>query len=72
MWDDAHGDANWVDEPKTLHPSRVTTVGYLADDRDNEIVIADSYYSEKGKRHFGGVLVIPRGCILKMWWIEFD
>ena len=68
VWDDIvdHG-ADWQHEgdadPK---PVRVRTVGYLKTENKTHIVIARDYYDYLGKRVHGGLLAIPRGCIVSI------
>lgn len=68
VWRDIldHG-ADWHhDGDADPRPVRVSTVGYLKSETKQHIVIARDYYDLNGKRTHGGLLAIPRGCIVSV------
>lgn len=47
-------------------PVRVNTIGFLKTETKAHIVIARDYYDLDGKRVHGGLLALPRGCIVSI------
>lgn len=68
VWHDIldHG-ADWHhDGDADPKPVRVNTVGFLKAETKQHIVIARDYYDLAGKRAHGGLIAIPRGCIVSI------
>lgn len=53
-------------------PVSVRTVGFLKSENKQHIVLARDYYDYGGKRVHGGLIAIPRGCIVSMTEVGGD
>jgi hypothetical protein len=60
---DGWKDMDELDRFITNH-NPVVQIGYLYEEDENQIVLLDSYFQEKDT--FGGIHIIPRGCILSI------
>jgi hypothetical protein len=68
IWVDIVSYEGWKDMDEldrfiTNH-NPVVQIGYLYEEDENQIVLLDSYFQEKDT--FGGIHIIPRGCILSI------
>ena len=63
-WHDISSRADWqgLEEVQALRPEKCITVGWLVQQDDDQIIVADSV-TESGE--FGGTTVIPRAVIQK-------
>ena len=71
-WEDAWIDTedHLIDEAKKLKHILRSSVGYLVDDNDNEIILStDRYHSKKEKEYVNAVMVIPKGMVTRYWEI---
>jgi hypothetical protein len=64
-WIDIISSDGWHDQNKldrfvtTVNP--VIQIGYLYEEDEDQIVLLDSYFSDK--QTYGGIHTIPKGCI---------
>lgn len=67
IWKDIVSDNGWHTPNKidsfvtNTDQTLVKQVGYLYEEDENQIVLLDSYF--KNKELFGGIHIIPKGCI---------
>jgi hypothetical protein len=70
VWIDIVSADGWKDQNKldkfitNSRHNRVCQIGYLYEEDEDQVVLLDSYFIEKDT--YGGIHVIPRGCIVSI------
>jgi hypothetical protein len=66
--DSAIQDSSWIgsDALPELKPSQAFTVGMLLDQNDECVRLLQSVIKHTDNSEYGGMIVIPRGCIVEM------
>lgn len=67
LWKDITTDGDWLDELKGLEPIDVVTLGFIVEEKDDHIVVAQTISADEGG--FGRV-AIPKILINDIWKLK--
>ena len=67
-WQDHTADGGWVDNPRSMNFEIARTVGWLVEEDEDCLKIANSLTKDSG---IGGISVIIKSCIIDCWEIHF-
>ena len=68
-WKDHTGEGGWVDNVKDCDFEIARSVGWLIEDNDEVVKVANSLTKDSG---VGGISVILKSCIISMWEVDFS